>query len=200
MYDHRVSDVSAFVLAGGKSSRMGSDKALLELAGQTLLSRAVAVSGSVSENVWIVGDSVEFPSAVRVVKDVYPGQGPLGGIHAALNKTSSPLNLILAVDLPFIEPGFLRYLISQAQDSAAVVTLSHAAGGWQPLCAVYRREFLETADTALRDGKNKIDALFDKVTVRAIREDELTGLGFSRDMFRNLNTPEDLERARRNWR
>ena len=69
------------------------------------------------------------------------------------------------------------------------------AGGWQPLCAVYRRSFAEGAETALRAGHNKIDRLFDLLEIRVIDEDELVGAGFSPDIFRNLNTPEELEGA-----
>jgi molybdopterin-guanine dinucleotide biosynthesis protein A len=89
----------------------------------------------------------------------------------------------------------LKYLISQAQTSGAVVTVPRAGGGFQPLCAVYRREFGAIAERSLRAGKNKIDPLFTQVETRVLEEAELLREGFSAEMFRNLNTPEDLERA-----
>jgi molybdopterin-guanine dinucleotide biosynthesis protein A len=191
------SDVTAFVLAGGKSTRMGADKAFLQWGNETLLDRALRLAGTVAGAVRIVGDTKKFAGlAFAVVEDVYRDRGPLGGIHAALSNTASELNLMLAVDLPLMKSEFLAYLITQARESGAVVTVANAGGGFQPLCAVYRREFADAAEESLRTGKNKIDPLFAKVRMRVIDEDELARAGFSAEIFRNVNTPEDLEQAR----
>jgi molybdopterin-guanine dinucleotide biosynthesis protein A len=191
-----VADLTAFVLAGGKSSRMGADKALLELASQTLLQRVLELARAVTEDVRIVGSPEKFGEFVPVVEDKYANRGPLGGIHAALASTSTTFNLILAVDLPFLEKEFLLHLLAEARTSGAVVTVPRAAGGLQPLCAVYRREFAELAEQALAEGRNKIDTLYAQTTVRIIEEDELARFAFSPAMFDNLNTQEEWERAR----
>jgi molybdenum cofactor guanylyltransferase len=201
MYDQRLKNgtefgVTAFVLAGGKSSRMGSDKAFLRFRDETLLSQALNVAGAVTAEVRIVGDPEKFAAFGRMVEDVYRDRGPLGGIHAALSSSATDLNLMLAVDLPFVTANFLEYLLARARESGAMVTLSRAGGGLQPLCAAYRRAFAELADQSLRDGKNKIDPLFEKVGTCLIREDELLQAGFSAEMFRNVNTPEELQQAR----
>jgi molybdopterin-guanine dinucleotide biosynthesis protein A len=195
MYHQRVDGVAGFVLAGGRSSRMGRDKAFLELGGQTLLARALSLAGGVAEPVRIVGAAESFRAHGRVVEDVFPGRGPLGGIHAALTSSAAELNLMLAVDLPSVEPRFLAYLVKAAKQTSAVVTLPRAAGGWQPLCAVYRREFATSAEQSLQAGSNRIDTLLLRVETRVIAEEELESVGFSATMFRNLNTPEELERA-----
>jgi molybdopterin-guanine dinucleotide biosynthesis protein A len=174
---------------------MGRDKAFLELGGRTLLARALSLAGTVAEPVRIVGASESFLAHGRVVEDVFPGRGPLGGIHAALLSSAAELNLMLAVDLPSVEPRFLAYLVNAARQSGAGVTLPHAAGGWQPLCAVYRPEFTTIAEHSLRQGSNRIDTLLVGLAIRVIAEEELEGGGFSSTMFRNLNTPEELERA-----
>jgi len=174
---------------------MGRDKAFLALAGQTLLARARALAGTVAEQVHIVGASESFLAHGRVVEDAFPGRGPLGGIHAALISSAAELHLMLAVDLPSVEPRFLAYLVNAASQTSALVTLAHAAGGWQPLCAVYRRQFRTIAEQSLREGSNRIDMLLVRVETRVIREEELEGVGFSATMFRNLNTPEELECA-----
>ena len=197
MKDGSESGVTAFVLAGGKSSRMGSDKAFLRLGDETLLSHALKAVGAVAEEVRIVGDAKKFAAFGRVVEDVYRDRGPLGGIHAALSSSPTELNLILAVDLPFVGEEFLAYLLSRARESGAIVTLPRAGGGLQPLCAVYRRGFAAVAEQSLRDEKNKIDSLFAKVETCVIEEDELARAGFLAEIFRNLNTPEELEKARR---
>jgi molybdopterin-guanine dinucleotide biosynthesis protein A len=197
-YDQRVKyalDASAFILAGGKSSRMGRDKAFLQLRDETLLAHALKLAGAVAEEVRIVGDATKFSPFGRVVEDVYRNRGPLGGIHAALSASSTDLNLMLAVDLPFVDADFLQYLLSRARESTAIVTLPRAAGGLQPLCAVYRRPFAEIAEEALRNGRNKIDSLFAKAGTCVIEDDELVRAGFSSEMFHNLNTPDDLKKA-----
>jgi molybdopterin-guanine dinucleotide biosynthesis protein A len=201
VYDQRVNDgdglgVTAFVLAGGKSSRMGSDKAFLRLGEETLLSRVLKVARAVASDVWIVGDAKKFAAVGQVVEDVHRDRGPLGGIHGALSSSATELNLVLAVDLPFIGPELLEYVLSQARGSDAMVTVPRAGGRLQPLCAVYRRSFAQVAEESLRGGKNKIDPLFAKVATRVIEEGELAGAGLSVDMFRNLNTPDDWERAK----
>jgi molybdopterin-guanine dinucleotide biosynthesis protein A len=200
VYDQRVkdgreSDVTAFVLAGGKSSRMGSEKAFLRFGDETLLARALNVAGAVAGEVRIVGDAMKFAGFGQVVEDVYRGRGPLGGIHAALSNSTTELNLMLAVDLPFVRPKLLEYLLLRAQESHAMVTVTRAGRGFQPLCAAYRRGFVEVAERSLREGKNKIDPLFTGIDACVLEEKELERTGFSAEMFRNLNTPEEFEKA-----
>lgn len=184
-----------FLLVGGNSSRMGSDKAFLEFRGQTLLERALAVIGHVCPSVAIVGDPARFSNYGSVVEDVYPGCGPLAGIHAALVRSSAELNLMLAVDLPFVSEDLVSYLLSAAEKNTAVVTVPRTGKGLQPLCAVYRREFANAADLALRAGKYKIDAVFEGLSIRIIEESELGKAGFSERNFFNVNTPEDWRTA-----
>jgi len=190
----RMQGVSVFILTGGKSSRMGADKAFVTLEGQTLLARALELARGVRSDVRIVGDAAKFAAFGPVVEDVFRGCGPLGGIHAALRASEAELNLILAVDVPFVTRELMEFLIARAQKSNAMLTVPRCGGGWQPLCAVYRREFADVAEGALRHGKYKIDALFEG-RAQAVGEDELRAAGFSAAMFRNLNTPEELEEA-----
>ena len=196
MYDRSVENATAFVLAGGKSSRMGADKAFLDLGGRTLLARALGAAGAAAPQVRIVGDKAKFASFGTVVSDIYPGCGPLGGIHAALMSTTTGCNIMLAVDLPYIGSNFLEYLLSESVRANAVVTVPRAGGVFQPLCAVYRREFAEVAERSLLAGKCKIGSLFREVNTRVIEERELTNAGFGVETFRNLNTPEEWEQAK----
>jgi molybdopterin-guanine dinucleotide biosynthesis protein A len=175
---------------------MGQDKAFLELDGRTLLDRALELARSVAGDVSIVGPKDKFARFGPVVQDILSGRGPLAGIHAALSSSKSDLNLILALDTPFVQAGFLRYLTGEAEGGAAVVTVPRIAGQSQPLCAIYRREFLAVAEDSLRHGRNKIDPLFSQVPCRVIDENELLRLGLDPQMFENLNTPEQWEQAR----
>ena len=172
---------------------MGRDKCLLPLRGRTLLERALELARTATQHIRIVGPKAKFgPDAIE---DIYPGRGPLGGIHAALSHSKTELNFILSVDTPFVPPEFLQVLREEAEKARTVITLPFASGTYQPLCAVYRREFLGLAERALQGGQNKIEPLFCHTTVRRIDEDELKRLAFDARMFDNLNTPEDLARA-----
>jgi molybdopterin-guanine dinucleotide biosynthesis protein A len=189
-----VNNLNAFILAGGKSTRMGRDKSFINFNGHTLLSHAIELAGSLTGLVQIVGSREKFAMFAPVVEDIFPECGPLGGIHAALRSSQSELNLMLAVDMPFVSSAFLQYLVKQAQDaSTAEVIVPRTEGRWQPLCAVYRRSFADLAEKALHDGRNKIGALLEQVEVRCIEEKYLERSGFSVDIFRNLNTPEELQ-------
>lgn len=186
--------MTAFILAGGKSTRMGTDKAFVEFEGRTLLARAIDLARSIPVDVRVVGKLEKFARFAPVVEDIFPDRGPLGGIHAALQASTTELNLMLAVDMPFVSAAFLRYLIDQARAAPeAIATVPLAVGRWQPLCAIYRREFGDVAETALRLGRNRIDSLFALVTTQVLEEEQLKRNGFSDAMFRNLNTPEDLK-------
>jgi molybdopterin-guanine dinucleotide biosynthesis protein A len=174
---------------------MGQDKAFLQLGGRTLLAHALERAQAATGNAWIVGSTEKFAAFGPVVEDVYPGRGPLAGIHAALSGTRTQLNLITAVDMPFLQIDFLKYLIIQASACHAAVVVPRAGGGLQPLCAVYRKDFAQVAQRSLTAGKNKIDTLFSDVPTLVIEQAELERSGFMQDMFRNLNTEQDWQEA-----
>ena len=175
---------------------MGSDKAFLDFGGQSLLSRALDLVRSITHDVKIVGDPEKFSAFAPTIADIYSDRGPLGGIHAALTASTTDLNLILAVDLPFLDARFLQYLIAASESTHAVVTVPQAAGHFHPLCAVYRKPFAVPAARALAENRNKLDGLFSEVEVRIIREEELIEAGIPPAIFRNLNTPGDLGNIR----
>jgi len=174
---------------------MGCDKALLEFDGQTLLARALLKARAVAGRVCIVGTREKFELFGPVIEDEYTDRGPLAGIHAALQATTTDLNLVLAVDMPFLPETALKYLLDQARACDAVVVVPRVNGFHQTLCAVYRLEFAALAEEALRAGNNKIDPLYARTSVRVVEEAELAEVDIVPAMFDNLNTPQDLERA-----
>jgi molybdopterin-guanine dinucleotide biosynthesis protein A len=183
------------------------DKAFLDLDGQTLVARGLNAMGGVCDSVSIVGDPGKFlnygignPPPIRwgpVIVDIFPGCGPLGGIHAALTHSAAELNLMLAVDMPFVTENLLAFLFQAAEQSDAVLTVPRAGGRLQPLCAIYRRAFFSAAEQALAAGNYRIDATFADTSVHLIEEGELAAAGFSERSFFNLNTPQDLLAAGR---
>jgi molybdenum cofactor guanylyltransferase len=192
-------DVTVVILAGGKSTRMGRDKAFVEFNGRSLLQGVLELALSVAPNVRIVGSKEKFAPYAPVVEDIFPDCGPLSGIHAALRTSRTDLNLMLAVDMPSVSSAFLQYLIDEARiDHAratveASIVVPRSGARLQPLCAVYRRDFADAAEVALRAGRNRIDPLFEVVKTRVIEDEEMERAGFSRSLFRNLNTPQELE-------
>lgn len=203
MVKNRVQQVNAFIIAGGKSSRMkqgvempSSDKAFLSIDGRFLIEHAIH-QARVADDIYIVGPKEKFSAYGRVVLDVFPDAGPLGGIHAALKKSRADQNLILPVDMPFLKRDFLRYLLDFALKHPAMVTVPRTNGRVQPLCAVYRRDFADLAETALKDGRHKIDELFPKDGTVFVDLDspEMKGKGFDADMFDNINSPDDYAAA-----
>ena len=191
--------LSGFVLAGGKSTRMGQDKAAVTLNGLTLLEHALASLRQVCRDVAVLGKQELYGALGPVYEDIFPGCGPLSGIHAALSNSKTQFNLIIAVDTPFLAPEFLSYLADRAIESGAIVTTPEIDDYTQPLCTVYSLDFRSIAEQALRRGNYKIVPLFPKDRTLVIPEIELRQFAFAADMFENLNTPEDLARAQRRF-
>jgi molybdenum cofactor guanylyltransferase len=198
-----VQEVNAFIIAGGKSSRMkqgpempSSDKAFLTVDGRFMIEHAIQ-QARVADDIYIVGPKEKFSAYGRVVLDIFPDAGPLGGIHAALKRTRTELNLVLPVDMPFLKREFLTYLLDAALKNTATVTVPRANGRLQPLCAVYRKGFVDIAEAALTEAKHKIDILFPKDGTAFVDVDsaEMNKLGFDPSMFDNINSPDDFQRA-----
>jgi molybdopterin-guanine dinucleotide biosynthesis protein A len=188
-----VENATAFILTGGRSSRMGSDKALLSWAGETLLQRTLAVACQACDTVFLCGARELYGSFAEVIEDAEPGRGPLSGIQAALHATRTDLNLILSVDLPLMTAEFLLWLLTQAQSGQQCITAPEAQGRLQPLCAVYRHELASIVDQALAEGDLKVTRLFSRTSTRIIAERELRAAGFDPAIFTNVNTPEDYK-------
>jgi len=173
---------------------MGSDKALLRHGDTTLLQRALATASVVASRAVIVGSAQRYADFGEVVEDIYPGCGPLGGIHAALSATLTDRNLVLSVDMPHMQADFLLWLLQQSAASREQIVVPDVLGQPQPLCAVYRREVAVAAEQALAQGEYKVRQLFAAVPTRRIAEDEIIAAGFSPSIFTNLNTSQDYER------
>jgi molybdopterin-guanine dinucleotide biosynthesis protein A len=198
--------VSGYVLAGGKSSRMGRNKALLELAGKPLVAVAVDKLKAVCHDVYILSSESELGQYGTLVSDVHPGCGPLGGIEAALLHASCEWSLMLPVDMPFLHVEFLQeWLRRIAFSPTARVALFTIGDKPQPTLCLLRREVLPFIQSALEDGRYKLYPTLEEAGRRLARE---SGLQFEEvflnrifpdePMFANLNTPEEFSEAARN--
>ena len=176
---------------------MGENKAFLVLREKELIEYSLEIARNSADEFFLVGERDLYMAYGRTIADIYPGHGPLGGIHAALHRSTTDFNLVLPVDTPFLEQSFVDYMVVAARRSGAMVTLPRTADGTHPLTAVYRRSFLPLAEQALKEGRNKLDTAFSKDGVQEIdvSTPEISEKGFSASMFDNLNTAEDYQRA-----
>jgi molybdopterin-guanine dinucleotide biosynthesis protein A len=156
--DQEQCSAEGFVLAGGRSTRMGQDKALLSLAGRSLLDlaldklRALPLAGAPR----IAAARSDLSAHAAVIGDLHPGCGPLSGIEAALAASAQPLNVFLPVDLPLLPPRFLLWMLERAAITGALVTVPRFNGRPQPLCAVYHQDLLGPITAMLLAGEHKV--------------------------------------------
>ena len=181
------------VLAGGQSRRMGRDKALLPLGGQTLIERVLAAAHPLGYPRLIIGEPTAYTHLkLPVLPDRRPKLGPLGGLYTALSATTTPV-LLLACDLPFLTPDFLRYLVNRRGPHQAVVP--HTATGLQPLCALYEPSCLAAVETAIQADQLGMRDLLSNLNLDLIKEKDWRPYDARGLLFANLNAPEEYERA-----
>jgi molybdenum cofactor guanylyltransferase len=176
-------DRAGYVLAGGRSSRMGRDKALLPFRGQTLADAVACAVEQAVGSVVLVGRG-DF-GCWRAIPDLYPGEGPLGGILTALADTAAEWNMIVACDMPELTAPFLLGLLEAAEASEAdALVPAGPSGRLEPLCAVYHRRARTPLEAAFRGGVRKITAALESVRAVRFPVAEIRPL-------QNVNTPED---------
>lgn len=196
-------DFTGYVLAGGKSSRMRTDKAFLEIGGETFLARAAGILSKVFDNrVKIVLNRTQthfierLPAGIPYIFDVYENRGALGGIHAALNDCETKFAVILAVDLPFVSHKILEKLceIASSSNKFAVVVPLQADGTFQPLCAVYRAGYcLPSLEQLMYENDSaSVRDFLDSIAPRFVEENKLTER--TNDVFFNVNRPSDFKK------
>lgn len=194
-------DVEAFILVGGQSRRMGSDKSKLVLGHQTTVDHIRVALCSLTHKIRVVGARDQDASAdLENVPDQHERWGALGGIYAALGSCQSEWAMIVACDLPLVS-GDLVARLSRIASSPGIkfdtVVPIQPDGRPQPLCGLYRSEScLARAGQLIAAGEHKPRTLLAQVRTRWVAFDELSDLRGARDFFLNLNTPEDFQRAR----
>ena len=183
------------ILAGGQSRRMGFNKALVQVSGRPLIENLADHARLLSNQILICTNDPESYAFLKlpVVCDVFPGQGPLAGLHAALAHTQRPLVLLLACDLPNADDTLWSRLVACAEGYDAVIPRT-SDGRVHPLTAVYRQTCLPVAEANLRCGINKVIDLFRSSPLRVNWLNATEGR-FHDSQFDNLNTPEDLARV-----
>lgn len=191
------SKIEGFVLAGGRSSRMGREKALLELGGVPLIVRTARLVETVLGSARVVGETAGIRAlGLSTVPDDWPGVGPLGGIATALRVSRAPWSLVVACDLPYLTVAWLEYLVSRALGSGADAVIAMNASGAEPLCAAYRESAEPTIRSALSLGKLKVRSMLENLRGEVIEPEEWKRFDSDGYLFKNMNSPEDYEEAR----
>jgi molybdopterin-guanine dinucleotide biosynthesis protein A len=194
-------ETSCIILAGGKSLRLGHDKLLEKIGNRNLLELAIDNVDPLSREIILVTSKErDFPNLARhpklkIVSDIFPGQGSLGGIYTGLVTSSSFYNLVVACDMPFLNQPLLRYMIEVSEGYDFV--LPRVNNLYEPLHAVYSKNCVRPAEKIIKEGRKVIIELFDHVRVRFIEAEEINRFDPQHLTYFNINTREDLKRARK---
>jgi molybdopterin-guanine dinucleotide biosynthesis protein A len=192
--------LTAAILVGGQSRRMGTNKALLPIApdGTTVVETVVQRLQAVVGEIVLVGmDGSDYAFlGLSWIADLVPGAGPLGGIQAALTATGSPHVLVVACDMPFLSVGLLRYMATCPRDYDVLVPV---LGRPQPLHAIYACTCLPLIDQSLQAGQYAATSWFGRADVRTLGRAVIERYDPSLRSCFNMNTPKDLELARQLW-
>ena len=191
-----TADFTVAVLAGGRSARMGADKSFVRVLGHPLIEHILAQAAGLGDETLIVTNRPQDYAylGLPLFGDVLPDKGALGGLYSALHAARGQHVLCIACDMPFLVRGLLDYLISLRSEGAAVVP--RIASQTEPFRAVYRRDCLGMIRTALEAGRLRVSDSLAQLQVRYVDEAEIDRFDPDRLSFVNVNTPEDLERAR----
>ncbi len=188
----RKTRMTGIVLCGGKSSRMGTNKAFLELDGERLIDRVVRILGRhFAEVVLVTRTPIDYQDMDAViVTDMIPDAGVLGGIYTGLSFSSAEIAFVVACDMPFLDDRFIDHMIRRAENYDIVVPRTRE--GFQPLHAIYSRRCIPEMLRMIERGTLKVSELFNRRRTLVIREDEIGSFTSAGEMFLNINTPDDL--------
>ena len=188
--------VTAAIMAGGKSKRMGQDKAWIELDGEPIIRRVANVLALVADEVIVVANDPRYAAlGLRVVPDKFPDGGALGGIATGVSAATHDRVLVAACDMPFLSAEVWRVLLDHRYE--ADVVIPRIGGEYETLHALYTKACLAPMERALGAGKLRVISFFDEVRVQAIDERELRVADPTLRSFTNVNTPEELASALR---
>jgi len=185
--------MTAVILAGGKSSRMGSNKAFLKLKGSTFVERQIELLREIFDEIFV---SANTPSEYEhlnlpVFQDIYPEKGPLGGIYTSLVNSSSFYTFMLACDMPFVDAGLINHLKGFTKEYDVVVPKSER--GLEPLHAFYSKNCIGPIKRELDANNLRIISFFPHVNVKIVELDNLAASDSFKDSIKNLNTREEYE-------
>ncbi len=197
----KLENISAFILSGGRSSRIGTNKSFLVIDGKPLIQRLSELLDSIFQEVVISSNETELYEFLgqNIIKDIFPGRGPLSGIHSALSFTNSVKNFIISCDMPLISSELINYFLNNNSD--ADILLPKADRRIQPLCGIYSKSALLEAENLLIESgnsqsnlKGSVYELLNRVKTEFINVDQLDF--YHPNLFMNINTLDDFNLAK----
>lgn len=191
-----IADFTVAIMAGGKSSRMGRNKALIKIGQQTILERIIVATGQLtpSETILITNTpDIYADFALPMLSDIVPDRGALGGIYTALYQSKTQYTLVIACDMPFVSADVLRLLLAQADDFDAIVPT--VKGYPQGLHALYSHTCLDIIRQRIETNRLKVSDMYDDLQVKFLDEQAISQVDRSGIALMNVNTPEDLAHA-----
>lgn len=191
----RRNEVTGIILAGGKSSRMGRNKALLDFGGRRIIEHTVDLFKSIFPEVIIVTNSPEEYAnlGIKTVTDIFPGKGSLGGIYTGLIHSSHDYSFIASCDMPFLRRELIEFLVGLKEGHDVVVP--RLKDGYEPLHAVYSKNCINQIEKMIDKGDLRIIGFYPEAEVRDVSEEELAPYLSVPSPFVNINTPEEYEEA-----
>jgi molybdenum cofactor guanylyltransferase len=187
--------LTAVVLCGGRSARMGEDKGALPFAGVTMLEHVARTVGNIASEVIVVSRVGQAaPPGVRVVHDPVADQGPLAGLAAGLAASTTDLNVVVACDMPLIRPAVLERLVAALGDHA--ICVAAVDGRPSVLCGVYRKAVAAVAADLLRRGERRVTALLDRVSTTRVDAAAFRDIDPDLETFFSCDTPDAYQQAR----
>jgi len=189
----KKTNITGIILAGGKNTRMGTNKAFLEIDGIRLIDKTINIYREIFSEIIIVTNDplayIEFADAV-ILTDIYKGKGPLGGIYTGLFYSKNNYAFVSACDMPYLNKDFIDYLTAQTDKHDVIVP--ELAEGYQPLHAIYSRNCLPSIKRLLLMNKLKITGFYRDMRLLTISEEQIQPFNADGRLFHNLNTPEDI--------
>jgi len=184
-------DITGIILAGGESSRMGTNKALLQYRGLTFIQQIINTMRPLVDQVIIIGRPEEYREFdIKCIDDIFPDSGPVAGIHTGLESSSTTYNLVLSCDIPLITEQILKELIENIDESNDVVMVE-SNGQPHPLIAIYHKQCKDLFEELLDRGEKRLLSALDQLNVKTISIDELNALYVT-----NINHPSTLKKLK----
>jgi molybdopterin-guanine dinucleotide biosynthesis protein A len=187
---NKKSEISGFILAGGKSSRMGFDKAFLIVANKPLLQNMIDVIDPFCQSIAISGQNPVYANFhLEIIPDVFSECGPISGLYSVLKHSTTTWNLVVGVDVPFLNKELIQFLISNQGDYDCIIPIHKY--GIEPLVGLYNSRIWPVVETQIGDGKFKLSKLLSELNTRYIDCNDL--IGKYPKLFRNINNMEDFQ-------
>ena len=196
-----MTHLTGIILAGGRSRRLGQDKAVQSVGGIRIIDRVITKLSRVVESLTVVIDreeragELEIDEKVEFIVDCYPDSGSLGGLYSGLKASTTTWSFLVACDMPFISGSLIQYMRSKLETGSSDVVIPNFQGRLQTTHALYRNTCLGHIEERLKQRSLRMDGYFSDVEVCTLQEEDFLYIEGSKESFFNVNTPTDLQMA-----